>query len=46
MAEAPTLLKVLLTERHMQPHPVFCREYEKVARRIDPALVATAPGRE
>jgi hypothetical protein len=21
MAEAPTLLKVLLTERHMQPHP-------------------------
>ncbi|MGH3773042.1 MAG: hypothetical protein ACRDRW_16885 [Pseudonocardiaceae bacterium] len=46
MAEAPTLLKVLLTERHMQPYPVFCREYEKAARRIDPALVATAPGRE
>lgn len=46
MTEAPILLKVLLTERHMQPHPVFCREYEKAARRIDPALVATAPGRE
>ncbi len=46
MAEAPTLLKVLLTERHMQPHPVFCREYERAARRIDPALVATAPSRE
>ncbi|MGH3765298.1 MAG: hypothetical protein ACRDTX_09135 [Pseudonocardiaceae bacterium] len=46
MAEVPTLLKVLLTERHLQPHPVFCREYEKAARRIDPALVATAPGRE
>jgi tetratricopeptide (TPR) repeat protein len=46
MAEAPTLLKVLLTERHMQPYPTFCREYEKAAHRIDPALVATAPGRE
>ncbi|MGH3831833.1 MAG: hypothetical protein ACRDRS_15535 [Pseudonocardiaceae bacterium] len=46
MAEAPTLLKVLLTERHLQPFPAFCREYEKVARRLDPALVATAPGRE
>src|SRR5262249_39578915 len=33
-------------ERHIQPHPDFCREYEKAARRIDPALVATAPGRE
>lgn len=31
MAEAPTLLKVLLTERHMQPYPAFCREYEKTA---------------
>ncbi|MGH3548538.1 MAG: hypothetical protein ACRDQU_10600 [Pseudonocardiaceae bacterium] len=46
MTEGPTLLKMLLTERHMQPHHVFCREYEKVARRIDPTLVATAPGRE
>lgn len=46
MAEAPTLLKMLLTERHMQPCPAFCREYEKVARRIDPALVTTAPGCE
>lgn len=46
MAEAPTLLKVLLTERHMQPYPTFCREYKKAAQRIDPSLVATAPGRE
>lgn len=46
MAEAPTLLKALLAERYLQPYPTFCREYEKVARRIDPALVATAPGRE
>ena len=46
MAEVPTLLKVLLTERHMQPHHVFCREYERAARRIDPVLVATATGRE
>ncbi|MGH3931931.1 MAG: hypothetical protein ACRDTF_18375 [Pseudonocardiaceae bacterium] len=46
MAEGPTLLKLLLTQRHMQPYPAFCREYEKIARRIDPALAATAPGRE
>lgn len=46
MTEAPTLLKVLLTERHMQPYQTFCREYEKTARRIDQALAATAPGRE
>jgi hypothetical protein len=46
MAEAPTLLKALLTERHLQTHAAFSREYTKIARRIDPALASTAPGRE
>lgn len=46
MVEPPTLLKALLTARHMQSHAGFCREYEQVARRLAPSLVATAPGRE
>ncbi|RZU49060.1 hypothetical protein EV385_0795 [Krasilnikovia cinnamomea] len=46
MARSSTLLKLLLTERHLQSYPAFCREYERVARRIDAALSAGAPGRE
>jgi hypothetical protein len=46
MGKPPTLLKALLTERHMQSHTAFCREYIAVARRIDPGLASTAPGRE
>ena len=46
MGEFPTLLKTLLTERHMQSHTAFCREYTAIARRIDSALSSTAPGRE
>lgn len=46
MGDQPTLLKALLVERHLQTHAAFCREYAKTARRIDPALIATAPGRE
>ncbi|HEV7976544.1 hypothetical protein [Amycolatopsis sp.] len=46
MGEPPNLMKALLTERHMQSHAAFCREYTAVARRIDPALASTAPGRE
>jgi hypothetical protein len=46
MGQSPTLLKVLLTERHMQSYTAFCREYATVARRIDPGLTSTAPGRE
>lgn len=44
--EPPTLLKALLTERHMQSYSAFSREYVKVAQRISSELVATAPGRE
>lgn len=43
---ATTLLKILLTERHLQSHTAFCREYMAVARRIDPGLSSTTPGRE
>src|SRR5262249_41645635 len=41
-----TLLKSLLTGRHMQSYQAFCREYVRTAQRVDPALSATAPGRE
>lgn len=33
-----TILKALLRERHLQEHQAFCREYERVARRVDPGL--------
>jgi tetratricopeptide (TPR) repeat protein len=46
MAARPTLLKVLLTNRHLQSHRAFCREFDKVARSIDRTWVATAPSRE
>lgn len=41
-----SLLKVLLAKRHMQSRDAFAAEYEKVARRIDRALVGSAPSRE
>lgn len=42
----PSLLKVLLQNRHLQTHAAFTAEYEKAARRIDRALIGSAPGRE
>ena len=41
-----TLLKVLLAKRHLVTHRAFCREYDKVARKLDRNLATTAPGRE
>lgn len=41
--EAPTLLKVLLRDRHWQKHSTFAREWDKVARAIDPRLVGSWP---
>lgn len=38
-------LKIVLRERHLQTHSAFCREYEKIATMIDPALVGSAPKR-
>lgn len=46
VAGRPTLLKVLLVNRHLQTHKAFCREFDRVARRLDPSLVATSPSRE
>jgi hypothetical protein len=42
---APTLLKVLLRQRHLQAHSAFRREYDKVAAKIDRDLVGRAPAK-
>ena len=38
-------LKVVLRQQHLQTHGSFCREYDKVARTIDPELEGTWPSR-
>ncbi|MGH3796550.1 MAG: hypothetical protein ACRDR6_29645 [Pseudonocardiaceae bacterium] len=40
-----TLLKVLLKQRHWQKHETFAREWNKVAKTIDPVLVGSCPSR-
>lgn len=40
-----THLKLLLQARHLQAHAAFCREYDRLAKRLDPALVNTWPSR-
>jgi hypothetical protein len=39
----PTLLKALLRARHWQKHSTFIREWDKVARTIDPQLRGSWP---
>lgn len=39
----PTLLKALLRARHWQKHSTFVREWDKVARAIDPKLRGSWP---
>ncbi len=41
-----TLLKKLLMSRHLETHRAFRLEYDKVARKLDKRLIASAPGRE
>jgi hypothetical protein len=41
----PTYLKGLLQARHLQTHASFCREYDRLARELDPALVGKWPSR-
>jgi hypothetical protein len=41
--EEPTLLKALLRARHWQKHATFVREWDKVARGIDPRLAGSWP---
>ena len=45
MDTRPTLLKVLLTERHLQRWETFRAEYERVASQLAPELRHTAPSR-
>lgn len=40
-----THLKLLLQQRHLQAHPAFCREYDRVSHKIDPSLVGSGPSR-
>jgi hypothetical protein len=40
-----TYLKNLLQARHLQTHAAFCREYDRLARELDPALVGKWPSR-
>jgi hypothetical protein len=40
-----THLKLLLHQRHLQAHGSFCREYDRVAKSLDPSLVGTWPSR-
>jgi hypothetical protein len=42
---APIRLKAVLRQKHLQTHSAFCREYDRVARAIDPELVGTWPSR-
>ncbi len=39
----PTLLKALLRARHWQKHSTFRKEWDKIAKTIDPQLVGTWP---
>ena len=45
MAAEPIRLKMLLQQRHWQTYGTFCREYDRVARSIDPGLVGSYPSR-
>jgi hypothetical protein len=41
----PVALKVLLQHRHLQTHRAFCREYDRVAANVDPALRGSWPSK-
>lgn len=45
MNTKPIALKVLLQQRHLQGHRAFCREYDKVAERLDKSLVRSWPSK-
>ena len=45
MSEPPTLLKLLLRDRHWQNYGTFCTEYDKAASRVDPDLARSFPSR-
>ncbi|WP_052021229.1 hypothetical protein [Actinokineospora spheciospongiae] len=41
----PVLLKILLKQRHLQGHRAFCKEYDRVAAKIEPDLVGGYPSK-
>ncbi|RZS43426.1 hypothetical protein EV193_102405 [Herbihabitans rhizosphaerae] len=45
MTDEAILLKVLLRQRHLQGHRAFCKEYDKVAAKIDPELRGGHPSK-
>ncbi|WP_052021103.1 hypothetical protein [Actinokineospora spheciospongiae] len=45
MPDTEIALKVLLRQRHLQGHQAFCREYDRVAKRIEPHMIGKHPGR-
>jgi len=45
MAAEPIRLKVLLQQRHWQTWSTFCREYDRIAHKIDPSLAGSYPSR-
>lgn len=45
MHTRPTRLRALLRARHLQNFPAFCREYDRIASVLDPALVGRHPSR-
>jgi hypothetical protein len=45
MADKPIVLKVLLRQRHLQGHRAFCKEYDKLAKQLEPDLVGSWPSK-
>ncbi|MCK2244096.1 MULTISPECIES: hypothetical protein [unclassified Crossiella] len=45
MAPHPTLLKFLLKERHLQGYRTFCKEYDRVAKKVDIDLKGNYPSK-
>lgn len=45
MTDGPLRLRVLLQERHWQTYWIFSAEYDKVARKVDPALAGLGPSK-
>lgn len=45
LSAKPILLKVLLKQRHLQGHRSFCKEYDRVAKEVEPDLVGSYPSK-
>ncbi|WHT21183.1 DUF5919 domain-containing protein [Crossiella sp. CA-258035] len=45
MTPQPTLLKYLLRQRHLQGYRAFCKEYDRVAKKVDPDLRGKYPSK-